>query len=320
MNAANRFRGEVVSAFVLPQNLPGDPILIGENVLVTLNQRGQMEGKTAFQSLGIYELRTQKLVRRIRDAFIFVANEDEYVIVDDDKLIGPSDMHVHFLVYSLTSGQLLRRLRASHSSSILTRVTSPAPRVLSLNTSLQPPHSEAPLSKSQTAPGLSGDSLADPRPQVAAKSPTTLPPIGGHQQQHDAPGTTRAPISNRPQPSDPRATTLTVPVPPPIEREPPIEQLVVSESGRVMVVAYNTHFLNVFDLQLIEHTFAMLSSCILSLACSSLTYTGTNLSHEYNVCDATVLCGHSNGLTVKPPAHTIFEVKVQSTELAFVSI
>ena len=36
-NAASRFRGELVSSFILQQNLPSDLILIGENVVVTLN-------------------------------------------------------------------------------------------------------------------------------------------------------------------------------------------------------------------------------------------------------------------------------------------
>ena len=175
-------------------------------------------------------------------------------------------MRVHFLVYSLTSGQLLRRLRA-HCSSNLTRVATPAPRTLAL-------HAEPLLPKSQTAPGFTGEitsaDAASSRPPLATKSPTTLPPIG--HQPHELLATSRAPISTRER-SDARATTLMMPVPP-IEREPPIEQLAISESGRVLVVSYNTCFLNCFDLQLVEHAFTLLSSCTLSLAVSSLTPTG----------------------------------------------
>ncbi len=295
-NPANRFRGELVGSLEFPLNMPGEPIIFGENIVVTLNQKGVKEGMLVYQQFGVYQIQTKALIRRIKEVFIFVSAEEEYSIVDDDKLVGPVESKTHFIVWSLTTGQLMKRIKPSQTSVTMTRVTTAqALPTLAQNMIINPaggqtgPKGQTAGAAGQSVPETEGQKSQNREPTRIQASRRSDTPSREKEREKEKESSREkrkraaAEDSADTEKESEQLETLQ------IVKETAMESFLVSESRKVLVAAYSARYLHVFDLSHLEHVQTLLSSSALSLAVSALTANGTALLYSlFCLCNALI--------------------------------
>ena len=93
---------------------PSDILLVHKTRVVILAEKGFSEtqkDRALYKTVYIYDLKTKKYVRKLTGCFIAPAPAHEYVILDDDHLMGLSDSRTHFVVWSLVTGHVVDRIK-----------------------------------------------------------------------------------------------------------------------------------------------------------------------------------------------------------------
>ena len=93
---------------------PGSDALIMRNTrLVILTDRGfssvTADPRPVFQTVLVYDLKLKKYVRKLPGCYIVPAPSHEYVLLDDDSLLSPSDNRSHFIIWNLVTGHPVSR-------------------------------------------------------------------------------------------------------------------------------------------------------------------------------------------------------------------
>ena len=74
------------------------------------------EDRSVYQSITMYDLMTQAYTRQLKDCFIVPSPPHEYVLLDEEHLMGVSDNRNHFVIWSLTTGQMTNRIKDNFRS------------------------------------------------------------------------------------------------------------------------------------------------------------------------------------------------------------
>ncbi|GFO41708.1 NACHT domain- and WD repeat-containing protein 1-like isoform x3 [Plakobranchus ocellatus] len=94
-----------------------DAIVMRNTTLVILTDRGfssvSDDSRPVFQTVLVYDLRLKKYVRRLPGCYIVPAPSHEYVLLDNDSLLGPSDNRSHFIIWNLVTGHAASRIKTN---------------------------------------------------------------------------------------------------------------------------------------------------------------------------------------------------------------
>ena len=98
----------------------GGVVLIRNGTVVVLADKGfssvSDEDRSVYQSITMYDLMTQAYTRQLKDCFIVPSPPHEYVLLDEEHLMGVSDNRNHFVIWSLTTGQMTNRIKNNFRS------------------------------------------------------------------------------------------------------------------------------------------------------------------------------------------------------------
>lgn len=61
----------------------------------------------------VYDLKAKRYERRLKDCYIVPSPSHEYVLLDGERLLGPSENRSHFIIWSLTTGQVVQRIKTN---------------------------------------------------------------------------------------------------------------------------------------------------------------------------------------------------------------
>ncbi|RUS77155.1 hypothetical protein EGW08_015078, partial [Elysia chlorotica] len=94
-----------------------DAIVMRNTTLVILTDRGfssvSDDSRPVFQTVLVYDLKLKKYVRRLPGCYIVPAPSHEYVLLDNDSLLGPSDNRSHFIIWNLVTGHAAYRIKTN---------------------------------------------------------------------------------------------------------------------------------------------------------------------------------------------------------------
>jgi len=88
-----------------------DVVLIRNCNVVILTERGLKDSKPVFKTVLIYDLRSKRYVKKLTQCFIVPSQQHEYVLLDAETLMGPSETRNSFIIWSLETGRELFRIR-----------------------------------------------------------------------------------------------------------------------------------------------------------------------------------------------------------------
>lgn len=92
-----------------------DALVIRNTRLVILTDRGfsniSDDQRPVFQTVLIYDLKMKKYIRKLSGCYIVPALSHEYILLDNDSLLGPSDNRSHFIIWNLVSGHAASRIK-----------------------------------------------------------------------------------------------------------------------------------------------------------------------------------------------------------------
>ena len=88
-----------------------DVVLIRNCSVVILTEKGLKDSRPVFKTILIYDLRNKRYVKKITGCFIVPSPAHEYVLLDDETLLGPADTRNHFIIWALATGKELFRIR-----------------------------------------------------------------------------------------------------------------------------------------------------------------------------------------------------------------
>ncbi|XP_053385274.1 uncharacterized protein LOC123535609 isoform X2 [Mercenaria mercenaria] len=94
-----------------------DVVLIRNCNVVILTEKGLKDSKPVFKTVLIYDLRAKRYVKKITQCFIVPSPAHEYVLLDDETLLGPAETRNHFIIWSLATGKELFRIRPKFKES-----------------------------------------------------------------------------------------------------------------------------------------------------------------------------------------------------------
>ena len=66
-----------------------------------------------FQTVLVYDLKAKKYERKMTGCYIAPAPSHEYVLLDGERLLGPSETRTHLIIWSLVSGHALQRIKTN---------------------------------------------------------------------------------------------------------------------------------------------------------------------------------------------------------------
>lgn len=94
-----------------------DAIVMRNTTLVILTDRGfstvSEDSRPVFQTVLVYDLKLKKYTRRLPGCYIVPAPSHEYVLLDNDSLLGPSDNRSHFIIWNLVNGHAAARIKTN---------------------------------------------------------------------------------------------------------------------------------------------------------------------------------------------------------------
>ncbi|XP_035825261.1 uncharacterized protein LOC101859566 [Aplysia californica] len=92
-----------------------DALIMRNTRLVILTDRGfsnvTEDARPVFQTVLVYDLKLKKYVRKLPGCYIVPAPSHEYVLLDNDSLLGPSDNRSHFIIWNLVTGHASSRIK-----------------------------------------------------------------------------------------------------------------------------------------------------------------------------------------------------------------
>uniref|UniRef100_H2YH31 Uncharacterized protein n=1 Tax=Ciona savignyi TaxID=51511 RepID=H2YH31_CIOSA len=96
-----------------------DVVIVKDTKVVVLSDRGtsSMEegSQQIFKTIYIYDLQTKKYVRKLRPVAVTICPSDEYRILGHDRLLGVAQDRSHFILWSLDTGQVIKRIKLDFS-------------------------------------------------------------------------------------------------------------------------------------------------------------------------------------------------------------
>ncbi|KAK6191904.1 hypothetical protein SNE40_003480 [Patella caerulea] len=223
-----------------------DVVIARNSQLVILTDRGFSnatdDSKPVFQTVLIYNLETKRYERKLTSCYIVPAPSHEYVLLDDEHLMGPSDNRSHFVVWNLVSGHVVYRIRPEFKEKPVKTKFAKGMAMLGVGGTKKKRNSD----QSMTPWDL--------------RAETESAKTRRDQQEREM---ERARLQNLKN-----------------EKENSMEQFIVSGDQKTLVASYFAHHLCVFDIpsqrhtQIIENEYSMLF-----LHVAALTYDGSHLVH-----------------------------------------
>ncbi|CAL1528321.1 unnamed protein product [Lymnaea stagnalis] len=94
-----------------------DAMVMRNTNLVILTDRGMStvtdDSRPVFQTVLTYDLTQMKYTRNLTSCYIVPGASNEYVLLDNDNLLGLSDNRSHFIIWSLQSGHAVARIKTA---------------------------------------------------------------------------------------------------------------------------------------------------------------------------------------------------------------
>ncbi|XP_021368055.1 uncharacterized protein LOC110459901 isoform X1 [Mizuhopecten yessoensis] len=116
-----------------------DVVIVRNTRVVILSDRGfssaSDSSRPVFQTVLIYDLREKKYLKKLTGCYITPCPAHEYVMLDNENLLGLSDNRSHFVVWSLVNGHVVRRIKPNRE--IVQKSPSSTDRVLSIRNSTE---------------------------------------------------------------------------------------------------------------------------------------------------------------------------------------
>ncbi|XP_060086455.1 NACHT and WD repeat domain-containing protein 2-like [Ylistrum balloti] len=92
-----------------------DVVIVRNTRVVILSDRGfssaSDSSRPVFQTVFIYDLREKKYLKKLSGCYITPCPAHEYIMLDNENLLGLSDNRSHFVVWSLVNGHVVRRIK-----------------------------------------------------------------------------------------------------------------------------------------------------------------------------------------------------------------
>ena len=90
-----------------------DVVLTRNTHVIILTEKGLKDSKTVFKTIMHYDLRIKKYVRKVKGCAIVPSPPHEYVLLDGESLLGPSDNRKQFIIWNITTGKEMFKIRQS---------------------------------------------------------------------------------------------------------------------------------------------------------------------------------------------------------------
>ena len=89
-----------------------DVVVIRDTKVVILTNKGILnDARPVFQDIHIYDLLHKKFVKRIEKCFVTPCPAHEYVILNDEHMLGLSSNRNYFIIWNLTNGHEFQRIK-----------------------------------------------------------------------------------------------------------------------------------------------------------------------------------------------------------------
>ncbi|CAH1785829.1 unnamed protein product [Owenia fusiformis] len=96
---------------------PSDIVVIRNTKVIILSERSFAqvgdESRPVLQTVYVYNLRTKRYEGKMTGLFIVPSPAHEYVLLDEDRLMGLSENRSHHIIWSLSSGHVLMRIKTN---------------------------------------------------------------------------------------------------------------------------------------------------------------------------------------------------------------
>nr|KAG5686694.1 hypothetical protein BaRGS_013593 [Batillaria attramentaria] len=225
-----------------------DAVVVRNTRLVILTDRGfssvSEDSRPVFQTVLIYDLKAKRYEKKLTGCYIAPAPSHEYVLLDGDRLMGPSDTRTHLIIWSLVSGHAVQRIKTNFKE----------------------------MERRKLEAG--GVALVD---STANKTPRGSNP-GQHMTPWDRRAETKSARKRRlegeAELERQRMEELKK------EKENAIEQFIISGDQKTLVASFYAHHLCVFDIESQKHTQTLENEhSLLLLHVAALTWDGSHLVH-----------------------------------------
>ncbi|KAK6972688.1 NACHT domain- and WD repeat-containing protein 1-like isoform x3 [Biomphalaria glabrata] len=221
-----------------------DAMVIRNTKLVILTDKGYspvtQDQRPVFQTVLVYDLKLKKYVRKLTGCYIVPAPSHEYVLLDNDCLLGPSESRSHFVIWNLLTGHAVTRIKTTFKDlerrktdrSGLRTVTTPKPK------------------RTSSATMTPWDRRAESR--------------SARQRRHEA----EAEMERQ------RLEELRK------EKENAVDQFIISGDQKIIVASFYAHHLCVFDVEAKRHVQTLQTEySMMLLHNAALTFDGGHLVH-----------------------------------------
>ena len=90
-----------------------DVVLIRNTTVIILSEKALKDGKTVYKRIMHYDLKLKKYVKKVKNCAIVPSPAHEYILLDNESLLGPSDNRKHFIIWNVNTGQEMFTIRQS---------------------------------------------------------------------------------------------------------------------------------------------------------------------------------------------------------------
>ena len=90
-----------------------DVVLTRNTHVIILTEKGLKDSKPVFKTIMHYDLKIKKYVRKVKGCTIVPSPSHEYVLLDSETLLGPSDNRTHFILWNMITGKEMFSIKQS---------------------------------------------------------------------------------------------------------------------------------------------------------------------------------------------------------------
>ena len=83
------------------------------NFLHSFTQNKVVDTTLLSQTVLVYDLKAKRYERKLSGCYIAPAPSHEYVLLDGERLMGPSDTRTHLIIWNLVSGHAMQRIKTN---------------------------------------------------------------------------------------------------------------------------------------------------------------------------------------------------------------
>ncbi|PVD33550.1 hypothetical protein C0Q70_04807 [Pomacea canaliculata] len=234
-----------------------DAVVVRNTRLVILTERGfssaTEDPRPVFQTVLVYDLKAKRYERRLKDCYIVPSLSHEYVLLDGERLLGPSENRSHFIIWSLTTGQVVQRIKTNFKEMERRKM-----EVSAMGAGLLDSSRTAATKPSRSSKhGAAGSHIMTPWDRRAETQ-------SAKKRRHEG----EAEVERQ------RVEELVK------EKENGIEQFIISGDQKKLVASFYAHHLCVFDIESQKHTQTLENdNSLLLLHVAALTWDGSHLVH-----------------------------------------